>query len=103
MFSSSIQRYKQNPVTDLVLKLRKLFSKVLKIKPRWLQIFRFGYFGKKRIFFHGLLKAEKKILNDMVSGAYSSSNLASLQNQPGIVSLLKENNIDRHFTFVGAT
>ena len=103
MFSSSIQRYKQNPVTDLVLKLRKLFSKVLKIKPRWLKIFRFCYFGKKGIFFHGLLKAEKKILNDMVSGAYSSSNLASIQNQRGIVSLLKENNIDRHFTFVGAT
>ena len=103
MFSSFIQRYKKNSVTDLVLKLRKLFPKVLKIKPRWLQIFRFGYFGKKRIFFHGLLKAEKKILNDMVSGAYSSSNLASIQNQPGIVSLLKENNIDRHFTFVGAT
>ena len=60
MFSSSIQRYKKNSVTDLVLKLRKLFSKVLKIKPRWLQIFRFGYFGKKRIFFHGLLTAEKK-------------------------------------------
>ena len=103
MFSSFIQRYKKNSVTDLVLKLRKLFPKVLKIKPRWLQIFRFGYFGKKRIFFHGLLKAEKKILNDMVSGAYSSSNLASIQNQPWIVSLLKENNIDRHFTFVGAT
>ena len=58
MFSSSIQRYKQHPVTDQVLKLRKLFSKVLKIKLRWPHIFSLVILVSSA-FFYVLLMAEK--------------------------------------------
>ena len=58
MFSSSIQRYKQHPVSDQVLKLRKLFSKVLKIKLRWPHIFSLVILVSSA-FFQVLLMAEK--------------------------------------------
>ena len=58
MFSSSIQRYKQHPVSDQVLKLRKLFSKVLKIKLRWPHIFSLVILVSSA-FFYVLLMAEK--------------------------------------------
>ena len=97
MFSSSIQRYKQHPVSDQVLKLRKLFSKVLKIKLRWPHIFSLVILVSSA-FFLCSFNGRKKFWTIWFMGLFPPRTSPWYRNYLG-----KEDDIDRHFTFVGAT